>query len=34
MLTELGGGSGVLCTLGCRLAMELLAGWYADACDR
>jgi len=32
MLTELGGGSGVLCTLGCRFATELL--WFADDCDR
>ena len=34
MLTELGGGSGVLCTLGCRFATELLACWFADDCDR
>jgi len=34
MLTELGGGNGVLCTLGCRLATELLVCWFADDCDR
>jgi hypothetical protein len=34
MPAELGGGSGVLCTLGCRFAKELLAGWFADDCDR
>jgi len=34
MPVELGGGNGVLCTLGCRFGAKLLACWFVDDCDR